>query len=107
MRYDHYRKAASHDAGGTDAARRGARPAVERARSERPEIAATRRGRRRSRSSGGQPASHARRITLLSWFLVITLTLAVEGAWLPWIQDVWAAAPIEASPRAPADDVQW
>ena len=32
-----------------------------------------------------------RRITLLSWLLVLTLAAAAEGAWVLWLQDHWTA----------------
>jgi hypothetical protein len=42
----------------------------------------------------------ARRITLLCWLLVLTMTAAAEGAWLLWLQDRWTAdTHIVARPR--------
>ena len=55
----------------------------------------------RSGAGVGQTPADARRITLLSWLLVITLTLAAEGVWALWLQNLWAAAPIDTSPRTP------
>lgn len=53
----------------------------------------------RSGTGVSQTAADARRITLLSWLLAITLTLAAEGAWALWLQNVWAAPSVDASPR--------
>ncbi len=50
-------------------------------------------------SGGGRGDSYARRMTLLSWLLAITLVLAAESAWVLWLQYVWAETSIEANPR--------
>jgi hypothetical protein len=45
-------------------------------------------------------AESGRRITLLSWLLVLTMAAAGEGAWVLWLQDHWTAdAHTVASPR--------
>ena len=46
----------------------------------------------------GQPASQARRITLLSWLLVVTMAASAECAWVLWLQDHWTA---------PTENRQW
>lgn len=47
----------------------------------------------------GQTSSNARRITLLCWLLVLTLTASAECAWVLWLQDhLTADARTVASP---------
>ncbi len=58
-----------------------------------------------------QTPSQARRITLLSWLLVLTMAVSAECAWVLWLQDHWTAdAHTVASPPphllvAPSEEI--
>lgn len=46
---------------------------------------------------GGWRASHARRVTLLSWLLVVSLVVFAEFAWVLWLQNIWTMTSTGAS----------
>jgi hypothetical protein len=41
----------------------------------------------------------AKRITLLSWLLVLAFAVSAECAWVLWLQDVWTVTPTTARPH--------
>ncbi len=45
----------------------------------------------------GRAGSHATRLTLLGWLLVLSIAASAECAWVLWFQHVWAMAPAEPS----------
>ncbi len=45
----------------------------------------------------GRTGSHAKRLTLLCWLLVLSTVVSAECAWVLWLQNIWAVAPAEPS----------